>query len=340
MSSIICLNSERENRIIVSGESMRGVIAKVKNLARCVDSILLIGETGVGKDLIAHEIHYTSGRSQKPFITVPLNTLSDQLFESELFGYEKGAFTGADRDKIGILEAADGGTLYFPEISELPPFIQLKLLHFLQYRKFRRVGHNPRNPELQVNINLIFASNLNPEEGMHRGKLRSDFYYRISTNQIYIPPLRERKDEIRILSEYFLRLCSHKFTDREIIISEKANERLLGYHWPGNVRELRGVIERSLVLLSMNTNGGNGHIELQPEHIEYFGENRLSGNTVDYSDVFSAWSEIPQYKFEVGKFRSAYFAELLRRTGGNRSEAARIAGLSKRGFLKAIKHIE
>jgi transcriptional regulator with PAS, ATPase and Fis domain len=219
----------------------------MRKYARSTKTILLVGETGVGKDCIAREIHDLSPRRDKPYITVPLSIFNENLLESELFGYEKGAFTGAENRKIGIFEAAHGGTLYFPEISDIPNRIQSKLLHFIQYKTFRRVGHNLIHPDISIDVCLIFAATPQVTDQINLNVLRQDFYYRIKTFSIFIPPLRERLDEIEPFMRYFIE--RNLFTDnsKKVKISPKIVEYLCKYHWPGNIRELEGITERMLV---------------------------------------------------------------------------------------------
>ena len=326
---------------------MRKIFSRIKIYARYADTVLIVGETGVGKDLIAHEIHRLSDRKDKPLMRVPLSSFNDTLLESELFGHEKGAFTGAERDKTGIFEAADGGVLYFPEISEIPERIQLKLLDFIQYRTFRRVGHNPKVPAINVDVCLIFATNENPEKCVRQKKLRSDFYYRINKLHIFIPPLRERSDDVELLARYFAGIYSKELFGEEIHISKNAIRLLKQYQWPGNVRELRNVIENTLVYYANHFQDGYPDLHLTEEcFLTYLdGGNVSSDQSIKSNSLRSfPWlidddNDMPVYKTAKHIFKRLYFKKLLERTGDDIRQASVRAGLTERGLRKILREI-
>lgn len=208
-------------------------------------SVLITGETGTGKDLVARLLHFKSKRSTKPFQMINCATIPETLFEAEIFGYEKGAFTGAHTRKMGKAKAADGGTLFLNEIGELSLEMQAKLLRFLEYKEFEPLGSNKTE---KVDVRIIIATNRNVEELLKEGRLREDFFYRIQGVRIDLPPLRERKEDIPLLVDHFIR----EFCESNNIpikkFTERAMEILISYNWPGNVRELRGVVEKCVVL--------------------------------------------------------------------------------------------
>lgn len=232
----------------ILGESKK--IIKVKEFARTVakgDSTVLIrGESGTGKELFARSIHMASPRRDKPFVPINCAALPDTLLESELFGYEEGAFTGAKKGgKQGLFKYADKGTLFLDEIGELSTHLQVKLLRVLQDNKIRRVG---ADEELTVDVRIIAATNRNLEELMKNGQFREELYYRLNVIPLIIPPLRERKEDIPILTREFIKKLSYKMNNKIVGITEDAMERLVNYNWPGNIRELANVIERAMNL--------------------------------------------------------------------------------------------
>jgi DNA-binding NtrC family response regulator len=225
-------------------------IQEVQKLIRKVaqseaNTIMLRGESGVGKDLVARAIHYESRRADKPFMTITCTTLQETLLESELFGHEKGAFTDARTQKRGLFEMAHGGTVFLDEIGDISPTLQSKLLHFLEHKSFRRVGGTE---DLKVDVRVIAATNRDLEQGIRDGKFREDLYYRLNIIPIYIPALRERQEDVTLLASHFVQLFSREFKKPAARISRDAMDALTRYSWPGNVRELRNVIERATIL--------------------------------------------------------------------------------------------
>lgn len=240
--------------LIGNSSPMRQVYDQVAQIARSNATVLLRGESGTGKELIANAIHYNSLRSKRPFIKVNCAALPENLIESELFGYEKGAFTGASARKKGRFELADGGTLFLDEIGDLPPQTQAKLLRVLQEREFERLGGTET---IKINVRLITATNKDLEEAIAAGAFREDLFYRLNVFTIFLPPLRERKADILLLAEHFLEKyeAEHKKSVRRI--STAAIDMLTAYHFPGNVRELENAIERAVLVSDSNVIHGH-----------------------------------------------------------------------------------
>jgi len=231
--------------MVGTSNAIQEVYRLILQVANSNATVLIRGESGTGKDLVAHAIHYNSHRSDKPFVKVNCTALPDTLLESELFGHEKGAFTGAIQNRIGRLEEANGGTLFLDEIGDFSPTIQVKLLRILQEKEFQRVGSNMT---LKTDVRIIAATNRNLEQLVRENLFRSDFYYRINVFPIYIPPLRERRDDLLLLADHFIETLSQKLGKKIRRISTTAINMMLAYHWPGNVRELENCIEHAILL--------------------------------------------------------------------------------------------
>ena len=215
--------------------------------------MLLLGESGTGKDMVARALHYESSRVDKPFVDITCTALPESLLESELFGYEKGAFTDAKERKKGLFEVANEGTVFLDEIGDMAATLQSKLLRVLEERSFRRVGGTG---DIAVDVRVIAATNRDLDEAMQQGRFREDLYYRLSTVPIVLPPLRERRDDIPMLAEHFLRVYNAEFHRDFRGLSPDALRRVRHYEWPGNVRELRNAIERAVLLGSGGRIGG------------------------------------------------------------------------------------
>jgi len=231
--------------IIYQSPKMEEVMNLVARVAPSSSTVLIRGESGTGKELIANAIHYASPRAEKPFVKVSCSAIPETLLESELFGHEKGAFTGALQRRIGRFEEASEGTIFLDEIGELSPVLQVKLLRVLQEREFQRLGSNLT---LKTEARVIAATHRNLEEAMKRGEFREDLYYRLNVISIFIPPLRERKEDIPPLIDYFLKKYSQLNQKKVTNLSQEARMLLLRYSYPGNVRELENMIERAVVL--------------------------------------------------------------------------------------------
>lgn len=233
------------HNIIGQSESMLKVYKLIEKVAQTDSSVLITGESGTGKELVAKAIHYQSSRRDNPFKAINCGSIPENLLESELFGYEKGAFTGAVNRKIGKFEMANGGTLFLDEISSMKEFLQIKLLRVLQEREIERVGGTQTIP---VDVRIVAATNAHLRQLIENGQFREDLYYRINVIHIHLPLLREREGDIELLAENFLQFFSSKFKKPIQGLTEEALECLKKYPWPGNVRELRNVIERAVVL--------------------------------------------------------------------------------------------
>jgi DNA-binding NtrC family response regulator len=311
------IGDEQYDKFIYNSKLMYEIDNKISLFATTDADLLLLGETGTGKDLAAYEIHRRSCRRDKPFIQVSLHALSKSLLESEIFGHERGAFSGAEQAVIGKFEAANEGTLYFPEISELPEKIQLKLLYFFQYKRISRVGQK-NGEEIKLNVRVILASNKKPEELIAAGKLREDFFFRFGI-PLELPPLREREDDIDVLVNYFLNKYLLKLSKTNITIPPDLLYLMKHYNWKGNVRELKKLIEKGVLFTNSN----------EDMNIDSFPEFRQSTN-----------NHQSQYKSAEFAFKRNYFTNLLKSTNGNKRKAAELAGITKQGLYKILHELE
>jgi len=301
---------------------MRAIDYEITKFARTDESVLLLGETGVGKDLIASEIHKRSKRKDKPFVVVSLNSLSEQIIDSELFGSVKGSYTGSIETKKGKFEEANGGTIYLPEISEIPLNIQIKLLEFLQYKSISKVGGN----KLKVDVRIIFASNNNLEALITEGKLRADFYHRIYVLKILVPALRNRKEDIMTLANYFVLKHSTRIVGEEYKLSHNVDGVLSNQEWKGNVRQLEHFIISAIV----KSDGS----EIQKSTIDELFVEQNDSNTELNSN------QIIDFKSSEKEFKKQYFISLLKQTNGCVSETARVAGLTRQAVYKILNELD
>ncbi len=235
----------QSEELIFKSKKMKEVIDKVYRISCSDCPVLLVGETGVGKEMVARFIHSVSERSSKPFVVINVTSIPKDLFEAELFGYEKGAFTGANAPREGFFELSNGGTLVLDEIGELDISVQTKLLRAIETKTFYRVGGRK---EIRSDVRIIGTTNKNIKELVKEGKFREDLYFRLNTFELYIPSLIERKEDIIPLAEYFLKLCSAKYSKNVKGFTKEAIEKLLSYNYPGNVRELKNIVERAYLL--------------------------------------------------------------------------------------------
>ncbi len=234
-----------EHSIVGNSQSIRDVFGIVEKAAASDSTVMIFGESGTGKELIARALHQNSKREKKPFIAVNCGAIPQELLESELFGYEKGAFTGASQTRIGRLELANGGTVFLDEIGDMPAALQVKLLRVLAEKEIDRLGGNK---PVKVNVRFITATHRNLEDAIKDGKFREDLYYRLNIIPIAIPPLRDRKSDIPLLVQHFLKKCNESQGKQPKIISDETTQLLANYSWPGNIRELGNFVERMVVL--------------------------------------------------------------------------------------------
>jgi DNA-binding NtrC family response regulator len=295
------------------------MLEKVKKAARVDSTVFLNGESGSGKELMARFIHEHSARNDKSFIAVNCAAMPDNLLESEFFGHEAGAFTGATQTRIGVLELASEGTLFLDEISEMSPMLQVKLLRAIQEREIRRVGGSKT---IKINPRIIAATNRDFETAVEEGHIREDLYYRLAVITFTLPPLRERKDDILPLANYFLTYFSAAAGREVLQLAPESEKLLLKYPWPGNVRELENVIERAVLL------AGD---KITPEHLG------ISLN-LNYDLLQEAACTLPEIAAQaVQKAEIDVIAKVLRQSKGNKSEAARVLGVSYKTLLNKIK---
>jgi len=309
--------SRQYNRfdVITKNARMQEILGLARDIASLRSTVLVRGESGTGKELVARAIHYSGDRASKPFITVSCAALTETLLESELFGYEKGAFTGAGGQTRGKFELADGGTIFLDEIGDISPKLQADLLRVLQERCFYRVGGTE---EVRVDVRVIAATNKDLAQLVAEGKFRDDLYYRLNVIEIKIPPLRERREDIPLLAEHFVERISHEL-DKEVSgISSEALKVLIDYDWPGNVRELENAIERAIVTCR------NGTLE----------EGGFSALRVGARQPWTV-PDLPLAELE----RQAIVAALERRSG-NVKEAAAALGIDRSTLYDKLKRYE
>ena len=299
----------RPENIIGNSSAMRDVYQQIHQVAGSDTTVLVRGESGTGKELVAHAIHYSSPRNEGPFIKINCAALNENLLESELFGHEKGAFTGALQSRKGRIEEANGGTLFLDEVGDFSSVTQVKLLRVLQERRFERVGSNRT---LKTNARIITATNRDLEKAVDEGTFRQDLYYRINVFPIFLPPLRDRKDDILLLADFFVEQYSKKMSKDVRRISTPAINMMVAYHWPGNVRELENCIERAVLLSTDNVIHGH-HL---PPTLQ----------TSDASDTIGTGS----LKERADLFERDIIVDALKRCNGNLAAAARDLGTTAR----------
>jgi len=307
-----------QHQMIGQSRPMRAVYEFIGKAAPSDSTVLIRGESGTGKELAAHAIHLNSARREEPFIAINGATLSESLLESELFGHEKGAFTGAIAQKRGKLEQADGGTLFLDEIGELTPLIQAKLLRVLQQREFERVGGTR---PIKIDVRIVTATNKNLEEAVAKGDFRQDLYYRLNVLSVTMPALRDRKDDIQLLTNYFASVYSKKCKRRLNGISPEARTLLRGHNWPGNVRELENAIERAVVLGATET--------ILPEDLPevlFETEDESPGQPDDYHRL-------------VKEAKSLIVLKAIEEADGNYTAAAKRLGLHPTNLHRIIRNL-
>ena len=306
-----------QEQIIYKDSGMEAIINMVGRVASSRATVLIMGESGTGKELFANLVHTTSPRSGRPMIVVNCGALPETLLESELFGHEKGAFTGATARRAGRFEEADGGTLFLDEIGELSPPVQVKLLRFLQEREFQRLGGNQT---IRADVRIISATNQNLEEKVKEGTFREDLYYRLNVVSIIVPPLRDRRGDISVLTEYFIKRFSTE-NDKDIKgLSNEAMDILMKYDYPGNVRELENIIERAVVITRDQAISIRDlpFEEISPHHF------------ADYKDGGAL-------KEEIESLERKRIEQALDETGNNQTRAAELLGITERTLRYKLK---
>ena len=319
------------HNLIGSSERMKEVYRMIRRVRDSRISCLLYGESGTGKEVVARSVHYSGGRAEGPFIPVNCGAIPESLIESELFGYKRGAFTGANRDKEGFFEAADGGTLFLDEIGEMPLHAQVKLLRAIAERKVTRVGDTQ---EREVDVRIIAATNRSLETEVAEGRFREDLYYRLNVVRIDLPPLRERQQDIHQLAEHFVRQYAREYGKTVTGLSSAVRERLVEYAWPGNVRELRNVIEGA-VALEEETQIGLRSLPRQVVGGEFTLPHGAS------IAVQPAASAIPVQGVDLdrvlGNLERQYLEQALEMSKGNKTKAAGLLGMTFRSFRYRLR---
>ncbi|RJX27689.1 MAG: sigma-54-dependent Fis family transcriptional regulator [Desulfurivibrio sp.] len=304
--------------IIGQDRQFLAVLDTARKLAQRDISVLISGESGTGKELVARAIHRHSSRKGQPFVAINCGALPETLLESELFGHRKGAFTGADQDKKGLLEAADQGTLLLDEVGNLPMRVQKTLLRFLQEKEFYRVGESQPT---RVDVRILSATNADVKEQIKQGSFREDLYFRLAMVDLHLPALRQRRTDIPLLAHYFLEEQNRRFASRVRGIAPEVMEILLQHGWPGNVRELRNVIDAGLAIESGDMLSADVIARLLQV------EERQEGPALTDDD----------YGVALARFEQGYFARLLQQSDGNVENAARKAGVNLATFYRKIK---
>jgi DNA-binding NtrC family response regulator len=296
-------------RIVGQSPVMVAVRALLQKIAASpASTVLLTGESGTGKDLAAKVLHYASDRASRPFMNITCSALPEQLLESELFGHERGSFTGADRQKRGLIESADGGTVFLDEIGEMMPALQAKLLRVLEEKTFKRVGSST---DIKVDVRVIAATNRRLEDEVRQGKFREDLYYRLNVLPIVLPPLRDRAGDLPLLVDYYVDNFNREFKKRVRGLSPEAMARLQAYSWPGNIRELRNAIERAMLLAEGPVLGAD--------------QFPLGGGLARVTDGF----ELPSSGVDLDELERSLVVQALERCSWNQTRAASLLGLNR-----------
>jgi two-component system, NtrC family, response regulator PilR len=314
-------NSHRFADIVGSSPAMAAVFQLVETIAPTTSTVLISGESGTGKELVARAIHFNSPRKDRPFVAVNCGALSETLLDSELFGHVRGAFTGADSNKKGLIEVAEKGTIFLDEIGEMSPLVQVKLLRVLQERKFRRLGGTE---EIEADIRILAATNRDLSKMVAEGTFREDLFYRINVIPMRLPPLRERVDDVPLLASHFVAKYAAAMGKDLAGIAPGAMALLQAYSWPGNIRELENAIERAVALERMPA--------IQPGSLP----EAVLGRAALAAAPVGAGDGLPDQGFDleqhVQHIEREYIAEALRRAGGVKVKAAELLGMSFRSF--------
>ena len=310
----VSLGLNKDLPFIAKSKGMKEIINTIKDLSSSDCNVFITGETGTGKGLVAKLIHYSSRRKEKPFIGINCAVFTEELLASELFGHEKGAFTGAITSKQGLVEIADTGTLFLDEVTEMSPNLQAKLLNFIEEGEFFRVGGIK---PIKIDVRFIAATNQHVSSLITDGRFREDLYYRLNVMEIFIPPLRERKEDIEILSKYFLDKYLPKSNKKITGFIKEATDILMDYSFPGNVRELENIIERAVILekTSLITS------DSLPQTIRVFHIETLEPNRIK----------------TINNLSRDYAEKVLEMVGGNKSKAAELLGISRTSLWRILK---
>lgn len=343
IKKIYRIEEESESDFVCADKVMLNILAVARRVAKTDSNVLIVGESGVGKEVLARYIHKVSPRATRPFVAINMSAMPDTLIEAELFGYEKGAFTGAEKRKLGKFEIASGGTLLLDEIGDMPLHLQPKILRVIQEKKIERLGHNS---PIKVDVRIISTTNRDLENMVKEGKFREDLYFRLSVVPIKIPPLRERKDDIPLLADYFISKLSRKY-EVAIKIESSAMEKLRLYDWPGNVRELQNVLERAFVVAfsSSRTN-----VIISQEHIILSPDDIYSLNVVDSSQEIKMSESVEKSNskdfsnffddLNIKNMEKVFIMKALERTGGNKTHAAKLLGITVRTLRNKLKELK
>jgi DNA-binding NtrC family response regulator len=310
-------SDEAQSSLIFKSKALEDLVALAETAARADSTVIITGESGTGKDVLARFIHARSSRADTPMLSVNCAALPESLFESEFFGHERGAFTGATSTKRGLIEAADGSTLLLDEVGEMPLQTQVKLLRFLEEGRFRRVG-STRDREADVRV--IAATNRNLADDVSAGRFRADLFYRLNVISLHVPPLRHRREDIPALVEHFLAVFRERFNRRMLDLSDEARARLAAYDWPGNVRELRNALERAAALASSDTIEAD---QLLPSVATSSGEDKPADD--DAAPV------------TLEQLERQHILHVLEDSGGNRERAAAVLGISARTLYRKLR---
>ncbi len=315
-------------RLVGNSKAMKEMINLMAKVAQTPNtSVLILGESGTGKELVAHGVHYLSERSNKTFYSVNCSAIPESLFESEFFGHKKGAFTGADSDKEGWFEIADGGTLFLDEISDMPLMQQAKLLRVLEERKVSKIGSRSSK---QVDVRVIAASNTDLEKLANENKFRLDLFHRLNIFLINIPPLRDRKEDVPALINYYLKLYCRQFGKSTLKINEKAMEKLVSYNFPGNVRELRNIMERAVILCEGD--------ELLPQHLQLSHKNEEAVTRKNNPAVQRIVQEvISDEELDLEANEQRLIRKALAQVGDNKSKAAALLNITWQALDRRMK---
>ena len=328
VKSAVELSRERNldsSDLIGECPAMKELKAQMMRVAATDANVLITGENGTGKDVVAHALHQLSDRARKPFVNIDLGCIPENLFESELFGYEKGAFTDAKNAKEGRIETADGGTLFLDEIGNLNLPMQQKLLTVIEKRETQRIGSNKVS---RVDVRILAATNAHLREKVGEGTFRQDLFYRLNTIELHLPPLRDRGEDIVLLAEYFLKIYSGKYSVGDVVLGASAKQKLLKHTWPGNVRELQHCIERAIVL--------GDKTELAAEDIRLEESMVVSGTSASDSSLSSSSGSIKVDSLNLQTLEREAIKRAISLSNGNLTQAAELLGITRFALYRKI----